>query len=61
MTDATNAFYKAAVTNLNGKIWNLGSGKPKSINYLIKLLNKEKGVTYTLKDLGTGSMPILTK
>lgn len=46
VTDVANAFYKAAVTNLNGKIWNLGSGKPKSINYLIKLLNKEKDVTY---------------
>ena len=46
VTDVANAFYKAATTSLNGNIWNLGSGNPKSINYLTKLLNSEKNVIH---------------
>ena len=39
MTDVVEAFYKASSTKLSNKIWNLGSGKPQSVNKLIKILN----------------------
>lgn len=39
VTDVANAFYMASQTKKNKQIWNLGSGNPKSINELIKLLN----------------------
>lgn len=39
VTDVANAFYKSTISKHQGKIWNLGSGKPQSINKLIKLLN----------------------
>ena len=42
VTDVVEAFYKAALTKLNGKIWNIGSDDPKSINYLCKLLGEKK-------------------
>ena len=42
VTDVANAFYLASQTKLNGRIWNLGSGNPQTVNYLIKLL-KPKG------------------
>ncbi len=42
VTDVANAFYKASVTKKNLNIWNLGSGNPQSINYLIKLLGRPK-------------------
>jgi len=38
VSDVANAFYKASITNKNQQIWNLGSGNPQTINYLIKLL-----------------------
>ena len=38
VTDIARAFLMAAETNLSGQIWNLGAGKPESINYLVKLL-----------------------
>ena len=44
VTDVAEAFFKAAITKKNNEIWNLGSGKPKSINYLIKLLKPKKVV-----------------
>ena len=37
-----NAFYKAAVSNISGQIFNLGSGKPKSVNDLVKILGGKK-------------------
>lgn len=42
VTDVANAFFKAATTKKNHNIWNLGSGHPQSINYLIKLLGTPK-------------------
>tara|TARA_B100000780_G_scaffold267926_1_gene225422 strand:+ start:134 stop:1132 length:999 start_codon:yes stop_codon:yes gene_type:complete len=39
VTDVVEAFYKASSTKLSNKIWNLGSGKPQSVNKLIKILN----------------------
>ena len=39
VTDVANAFYKASQSQKNNQIWNLGSGKPKSVNELVKLLN----------------------
>jgi UDP-glucose 4-epimerase len=39
VTDVVEAFYKASTSKLNNKIWNLGSGKPQSVNKLIKILN----------------------
>ncbi len=39
VTDVANAFFKASLTKKINKIWNLGSGKPRSVNELVKLLN----------------------
>jgi len=39
VTDVVNAFYKASITDKVGEIYNLGAGKPQSINYLVKLLD----------------------
>ncbi len=44
VTDVANAFYKASQTKKNRQIWNLGSGKPKSVNELVKLLNNPSGI-----------------
>lgn len=41
VTDVVNAFFKAATTNLNRKVWNLGAGRPQSVNYLVQLLGGE--------------------
>lgn len=41
VTDVVNAFFKAATTNLKGKVWNLGAGRPQSVNYLVQLLGGE--------------------
>lgn len=38
VTDVVRAFYKASITKKIGEIYNLGAGKPQSINYLVKLL-----------------------
>ncbi|MGH7015081.1 MAG: NAD-dependent epimerase/dehydratase family protein [Stellaceae bacterium] len=38
VTDVAEAFFAAAQTVLVGKIWNLGAGKPQSINRLVELL-----------------------
>ena len=51
VTDVAEAFYKATVTKKNLQIWNLGSGKPQSINKLIKLLNPV-GLVYIPKRPG---------
>jgi len=39
--DVAKAFYKAAITEVSGEIFNLGSGNPQSVNYLVKLLKGE--------------------
>ncbi len=44
VTDVVKAFYKAMTTNKNGQIWNLGCGKPESVNQLIKYLKYNKKV-----------------
>lgn len=38
VTDVAEAFFAAAETSLVGKIWNLGAGKPQSVNRLAELL-----------------------
>ncbi len=38
VTDVVNAFYKAAISKKIGKIYNLGSDNPQSINKLAKLI-----------------------
>jgi len=38
VSDVANAFFLAAKTKLVGKIWNLGSGEPQSINRLVEIL-----------------------
>jgi UDP-glucose 4-epimerase len=42
ISDVAEAFYKATLTEHVGKIWNLGSGNPQSINYLCHLLKAKK-------------------
>ncbi len=42
VTDVANAFYKASITPLKNKVWNLGYGKAHSVNYLIKNLKYNK-------------------
>jgi UDP-glucose 4-epimerase len=44
VTDLVNAFYKAMISKHNGKVWNAGYGKPRSINNLVKLLNYSKKI-----------------
>lgn len=45
VTDVCEAFYNAAKTHLSGEVFNLGSGNPKTINYLAKILNCEKRIS----------------
>ena len=42
VTDVADAFYKAAIDNTSGQTFNLGSGKPKSVNQLVKILGGKK-------------------
>ena len=42
VTDVVDAFYRAMKTKKNGHIWNVGFGKPQSINLLIKYLQYSK-------------------
>ena len=42
IADVVNAFYKAALNNTSGQIFNLGSGKPESVNELVKILGGKK-------------------
>ncbi len=46
VTDVANAFLAAAETDLVGKVWNIGAGKPQSINYLVDLLSADS--TYSI-------------
>jgi UDP-glucose 4-epimerase len=50
VTDVTQAFYKAAISKIKNEIINIGSGKPHSINNLVKLL--EGKITYIPKRPG---------
>lgn len=49
-TDVARAFLAAAETDHVGQIWNLGAGKPQSVNRLVELLGGE--VTYIPKRPG---------
>jgi UDP-glucose 4-epimerase len=40
--DVVNAFYLAAKKKVNSKVFNIGFGKPISVNYLANLINKNK-------------------
>lgn len=42
VTDVVDAFFKAAQTKISGEIFNLGTGKPNSINDLVKMLGSKK-------------------
>ena len=42
VTDVARAFYEAAKTSRVGQIYNLGAGKPQSVNRLVELLGGEK-------------------
>lgn len=42
VTDVARAFYAAAKTHCVGQIYNLGAGKPQSVNHLVELLGGEK-------------------
>ena len=44
VSDVTSAFIEMMNKNINNKIFNVGSGKTNSINYLIKLLGGEKKI-----------------
>ncbi len=44
VTDLVEAFFLAAESDLNGEIFNVGSGNPQTINYLIKLLGEGEKV-----------------
>ncbi len=41
VTDVARAFLAAAETALAGRIWNLGAGRPQSVNRLVELLGGE--------------------
>lgn len=41
VTDVARAFFAAADTNVVGRIYNLGAGKPQSVNRLVELLGGE--------------------
>ena len=40
--DVADAFYRAAIAKIVGRVWNLGAGDPKSINHLTDLLGGKK-------------------
>jgi UDP-glucose 4-epimerase len=40
VTDVAEAFLLAATTQKSGEIWNLGAGRPQSVNRLVALLNE---------------------
>lgn len=41
VTDVASAFYAAAITDKVGEIYNLGAGKPQTVNYLASMLGGE--------------------
>ena len=42
VTDVAEAFYKCATSKYIGEVYNLGAGKPNSINELIKIIGGKK-------------------
>lgn len=42
VTDVAEAFFAAARTGMTAQIWNLGAGKPQSVNRLVELLGGDK-------------------
>ena len=44
VSDVADAFFKASISKINSKIWNVGAGDPKEINYLVKLLGPNQKV-----------------
>lgn len=38
VTDVARAFFEASTTELSGRIWNVGAGRPQSVNRLVELL-----------------------
>lgn len=42
VTDVVNAFYAAATTDKVARVYNLGAGRPQSVNRLVELLEGEK-------------------
>ena len=42
--DVSEAFYKAGISKYINKIFNVGSGKPVSVNYLLKLIGGQRKV-----------------
>jgi len=41
VSDVAEAFVLAGLTSLSGRVWNLGSGNPQSVNRLVELLGGE--------------------
>ena len=42
VTDVAKAFFAASKSKYNGKIYNVGTGKPQTVNYLAKLIGGKK-------------------
>ena len=42
VSDVANAFYKAALSKINNQVFNVGTGKPVSINKIVKIINSKK-------------------
>jgi len=42
VTDVAKAFFAASKSKLNGKIYNIGTGKPTTVNYLANLIGGKK-------------------
>ena len=51
VTDVCNAFYKVYISKCKNEVFNLGAGKPQSVNKLVQLLNV-KNVLYIPKRPG---------
>jgi UDP-glucose 4-epimerase len=42
VSDVANAFYLAATSSVSGEIFNLGAGRPQTVNHLVELLGGER-------------------
>jgi len=42
VTDVARAFYATAITKISGEIYNVGTGKPQSVNHLANLIGGKK-------------------
>lgn len=54
--DITDAFIKAAESDIEGEVFNVGSGTPTTINKLVELLGSANGVVYIPKRPGEPNM-----